>query len=242
MRGATRPCCKRCAPYCSCPRPARQAGPRTHPAEPRLFLRAAARGGDLDAIVSKALRGVSRSELRHRRGAEDGRASVSAAPPTRSRRCEGARLYLMGHMLRRHRWAVAALAAIFASWPADSASRHGKRTVHGIERDNARRDAAREQAVRYNLTSMFRCRDRRSRRRADHAQEHDRQQRLQRVLNEVSRSTAAGRSNRAGRWHDLNTARSRWRHRRRRLCCERIYVAQATPRGIPRRSPMRGRS
>jgi eukaryotic-like serine/threonine-protein kinase len=110
--------------------------------------------GDLDAIVSKALR----AEPAHRYttvealGQDVGR--VLKSEPVEAR--EGARLYILSHMLRRYRWPFLAAAAVFASLGIGlgiAASQAHRATT---ERDNARRDAAREEAVRYNLTRMFR--------------------------------------------------------------------------------------
>jgi non-specific serine/threonine protein kinase/serine/threonine-protein kinase len=110
--------------------------------------------GDLDAIIAKALR----AEPTHRYATVEGlkldvKRALEGAPVTAR---EGARLYVLGRMLRRYRWAFAALAAVIvslavglglAAWQAERAA---------IERDIARRDAAREEAVRYNLTQLFR--------------------------------------------------------------------------------------
>jgi eukaryotic-like serine/threonine-protein kinase len=110
--------------------------------------------GDLDAIVAKALR----VEPTHRYATVealklDVERALSGSPVAAR---EGARLYVLGRMLRRYRWAAAAVAAVFislagglgvAAWQAERAA---------IERDTARRDAAREEAIRYSLTSLFR--------------------------------------------------------------------------------------
>jgi hypothetical protein len=110
--------------------------------------------GDFDAIVAKALRkqpgdryatveAIKLDVERARRG-----------EPVEAR--EGARLYVISRILRRYRWAAAAVAAVIvslavglgvAAWQAEKAAQ---------ERDVARRDAAREEAVRYNLTGLFR--------------------------------------------------------------------------------------
>jgi len=110
--------------------------------------------GDLDAIISKALR----VEPAYRYATVDSlkldieRSLRGEAVEAR----EGARLYVVGRTLRRFRWAAAAALAIFlslggglgvAAWQAHKAA---------IDRDIARRDAAREEAVRYNLTQLFR--------------------------------------------------------------------------------------
>jgi eukaryotic-like serine/threonine-protein kinase len=111
--------------------------------------------GDLDAIVAKALR----------KEPADRYATVEAikldvqraldGEPVEAR--AGARLYAIGRTLRRHRWAAAGVAAVIvslavglgvAAWQAQKAAE---------ERDVARREAAREEAVRYNLTGLFRA-------------------------------------------------------------------------------------
>ena len=110
--------------------------------------------GDLDAIVAKALRvepahryptvEALKRDLDHARRGE----------PIAAR--EGARLYTMGRLLRRHRWAAASATAVFlalsigfgtAAWQAHRAA---------VQRDLALRDAAREEALRYQLTGLFR--------------------------------------------------------------------------------------
>ena len=124
---------------------ARHAGA---PVAPRLLQ------GDLDAIVAKALRAepahryatvdALRRDIDHARRGE----AVAAR--------EGARLYAAGRLLRRYRWAAAATSAVFvalatglgvAAWQAHRAT---------TERDLALRDAAREEALRYQLTGLFR--------------------------------------------------------------------------------------
>ena len=111
--------------------------------------------GDLDAIIAKALR----SEPAHRYATvESLKADVERVlrgEPVDAR--EGARLYLVGHMLRRYRWAVIAVAAIFVSLAGGLSLAAWQAHRVAIERDNARRDASREEAVRYSLTRLFRA-------------------------------------------------------------------------------------
>jgi non-specific serine/threonine protein kinase/serine/threonine-protein kinase len=118
------------------------------PIPPRLIR------GDFDAIIAKALR----AEAGQRYATVESlkldieRALRGEAIEAR----DGARLYAIGRILKRFRWAAAAILAIFLSlggglgvavWQAHEAA---------IDRDIARRDAAREEAVRYNLTQLFR--------------------------------------------------------------------------------------
>jgi hypothetical protein len=119
------------------------------PVPPRLLQ------GDLDAIVSKALRGEPERRYATVEALKMDVERVLRGQPVAAR--EGARLYLLGHMLRRYRWTAAALAAIFVSLAGGLSVAAWQAHRAGVERDNARRDAAREEAVRYNLTSMFRA-------------------------------------------------------------------------------------
>ncbi len=133
----------------SAPLASRTAAARTDFPVPARLIR-----GDLDAIVAKALR----TEPAHRYATVEALKldveRVLRGEPVAAR--EGARLYVLGHVLRRYRWAAAATAAIFlslagglglAAWQAHRAA---------LERDLARRNAAREEAVRYELTRLFR--------------------------------------------------------------------------------------
>jgi non-specific serine/threonine protein kinase/serine/threonine-protein kinase len=127
---------------------------RTAEANPSAPIPAKLIRGDFDAIIAKALR----VEPAYRYATVESlkldieRAQRGEAVEAR----EGARLYALGRTLRRYRWAAAAVSAIFislgcglgvAAWQAHKAA---------IDRDTARRDAAREEAVRYNLTQLFR--------------------------------------------------------------------------------------
>ena len=111
--------------------------------------------GDLDAIVAKALR----KEPSDRYATVEAiRLDVERArrgEPVEAR--EGARLYVISRTLRRFRWAAAAVAAVIVSLAAGLgvAAWQGQKAAE--ERDVARRDAAREEAVRYNLTGLFRA-------------------------------------------------------------------------------------
>jgi hypothetical protein len=110
--------------------------------------------GDLDAIVAKALR----PEPTHRYATVealklDVERALSGSPVAAR---EGARLYVLGRMLRRYRWAAAAIAAVFISLAAGLGVAAWQAERAAIERDTARRDAAREEAIRYSLTSLFR--------------------------------------------------------------------------------------
>lgn len=111
--------------------------------------------GDVDAIVAKALR----LEPQHRYGSVEAmkldvqRALRSEAIDARG----GARLYFMTRLFLRHRWAVLALLAVFVSLTIGIGLAAWQASKARNERDIARLNAAREEAVRYNLTGMFRA-------------------------------------------------------------------------------------
>ncbi|HEY5264199.1 MAG TPA: protein kinase [Steroidobacteraceae bacterium] len=134
----------------SAPSASRAAGANPDAPVPVRLLR-----GDLDAIIAKALR----TEPAHRYATVESLKSdvarVLIGEPVDAR--EGARLYLVGHMLRRYRWAVTAAAAIFISLAGGLGLAAWQAHRVAIERDNARRDASREEAVRYSLTRLFRA-------------------------------------------------------------------------------------
>lgn len=110
--------------------------------------------GDLDAIVAKALRkppreryatvaGLHADVRRHLRG------DVVAARG-------GARTYLLLHFLRRYRWAVAATLALVTVLAAGLAGTAWQAREAARERDIARTEATRSDAVRDYVMLMFR--------------------------------------------------------------------------------------
>jgi len=110
--------------------------------------------GDLDAIIAKALR----IEPTYRYPTVDAlqldieRSLRGEAVEAR----DGARLYVVRCTLRRYRWAVLAALAVFVSLGVGLGAAAWQAHKAAIDRDIARRDAAREEAVRYNLTQLFR--------------------------------------------------------------------------------------
>ncbi|HEV2268736.1 MAG TPA: protein kinase [Steroidobacteraceae bacterium] len=110
--------------------------------------------GDLDAVVAKAVR----TEAAQRYATVDALkldvSRVLCDEPVAAR--EGARRYRVGHFLRRHRWPLAAVAAVFVSLAGGLGATTWQAHRAEIQRDNARRDLAREEALRYELTGMFR--------------------------------------------------------------------------------------
>lgn len=122
---------------------------------PNTYVSSRQLEGDLDAIVAKCLR----KEAQHR---YDGVGALESdvqrylsSEPVAAR--EGARFYVFGRFLRRHRWSVAAAATVVGALA--SALGVVSWQVHRVaqERDIATRAAAREEAVRYYVTRMFRA-------------------------------------------------------------------------------------
>ena len=110
--------------------------------------------GDLDAIVGKALRrnpveryatvaGLQADVLRHQR-----------AEPVMAR--EGAGLYVFGRFVRRYRWPMAAVASLILALSAGMAGTAWQAHEAARERDIARTEAARSDAVRDYMMLMFR--------------------------------------------------------------------------------------
>src|SRR5262249_41955683 len=86
---------------------ASKGSPLAHPLPPSVL------SGDLDAIVLKALR--KEPERRYTTVAEfeaDVERSIAGAPVLAR---EGARLYVAGRLLKRYRWAVAAVSALIVT-------------------------------------------------------------------------------------------------------------------------------
>jgi non-specific serine/threonine protein kinase/serine/threonine-protein kinase len=111
--------------------------------------------GDLDAIVAKALREEPTQRYTTVEALKRDVTRVLHGEPVEAR--DGARLYVLGRTLWRHRWAAAAMAAVIVSLAGGLGAATWQARRAGIERDIARRDAAREEAVRYHLTRMFRA-------------------------------------------------------------------------------------
>jgi eukaryotic-like serine/threonine-protein kinase len=110
--------------------------------------------GDLDAIMAKALR-----EEPNRRYVTADSLQLDIERYLRGEAVEarsGARFYVLRRALRRHWGAVAAVAIVLISLAGGLGVAAWQARRAGIERDIARRDAAREEALRYGLTRMFR--------------------------------------------------------------------------------------
>ena len=110
--------------------------------------------GDLDAIVATCLR----------KGAADRYPTVNALKEDIERHWRSepvtvrgrARRYVLGRALKRNRWSVVAGGLVFVSLAAGLAGTAWQARRAELERDVARRSATREEAVRYQLTSLFR--------------------------------------------------------------------------------------
>jgi non-specific serine/threonine protein kinase/serine/threonine-protein kinase len=111
--------------------------------------------GDLDAIVAKCLR----KEAEHRYDGVDALQldlqRYLDSEPVEAR--EGARFYVLGRFLRRHRVSVATALAIVLALTGTLAAVSWQAHRVALERDIAERAAAREEAVRYYVTSLFRA-------------------------------------------------------------------------------------
>ncbi len=133
----------------SAPLASRTAATRADGSVPPRVLR-----GDLDAIIAKSLR---REPSQRYAAVESLRADIErflAGEPVTAR--AGARLYIFGRVLRRYRWQAAAIGAVFAALAVGLGTAALQAHRADIERDTARRDLAREEALRYYLTGMFR--------------------------------------------------------------------------------------
>ncbi|HEY4215263.1 MAG TPA: serine/threonine-protein kinase [Steroidobacteraceae bacterium] len=111
--------------------------------------------GDLDAVVAKALR-----EEPQQRYATVAELKLDVERFLRNDPVEarsGARLYVLGRLLRRYRLAAAGLAIVLLSLAVGIGVAGFQARRAALERDIARRDAAREEAVRYSLTRLFRA-------------------------------------------------------------------------------------
>lgn len=110
--------------------------------------------GDIDAIVAKSLR----KEPRERYATVVG----MHADVRRHLRDEvvvargNARTYLLGHFLRRHRWAVAAVTMLIAVLAAGLAATAWQARAAARQRDIARTEATRSDAMRDYVMLMFR--------------------------------------------------------------------------------------
>src|SRR5262249_54498913 len=110
--------------------------------------------GDFDSIVAKAVRKGPHHRYATVEALKNDILHALSGEPVVAR--SGARLYVFGRTLRRYRWVTVAVAAVLVSLAVGlgEAARQERRAE--IEREIARRDAAREEAVRYQLTRLFR--------------------------------------------------------------------------------------
>ena len=111
--------------------------------------------GDLDAIVATCLRKEAAKRYSTvdalRRDVERHLAHEPVAARGR------ARSYVFGRAVRRYRWAVTAGGLVFASLAVGLAATIWQARRAGIERDVARTAATREEAIRDQITNLFRA-------------------------------------------------------------------------------------
>ncbi|NYT40752.1 serine/threonine protein kinase [Sphingomonas sp. R-74633] len=126
--------------------PSRIAGPNAPIAASRLR-------GDLDAIVLKAMRKVPTDRYASVEAMAEDVRRYEAAQPVRAR--VGSRRYRLARYLRRHRVAVAAVAAVFVALllGAGGIALQAHRTA--IQRDAALAEAQRSDSIVQTLTLMF---------------------------------------------------------------------------------------
>jgi non-specific serine/threonine protein kinase/serine/threonine-protein kinase len=134
-------------------RPARVPS-RIAAADPNAPVAAPALRGDLDAIVAKALRNEPAHRYETVNALKLDVERTLRGDPVAAR--EGARAYVFGRFLRRYRWAAAAATVTFVSLAGGLGAAAWQAHIAGVERDNARHDLAREEALRYEITGLFR--------------------------------------------------------------------------------------
>jgi tetratricopeptide (TPR) repeat protein len=127
----------------------RKAASESNPPVPARMIR-----GDLDAIIAKTLRTEPTDRFATVEALKQDIELALRGDPVTAR--EGARLYVMGRLLRRYRWQAAALLLVLLSLTGGLSAALWQAHRAQIERDTARRDTAREEAVRDNLTRLFR--------------------------------------------------------------------------------------
>ena len=111
--------------------------------------------GDLDAVVAKALREEPQQRYATVAGLKLDVERFLRSDPVDAR--SGAKLYVLGRLVRRYRLAAAGLAIVLLSLAVGIGVAEFQARRAALERDIARRDAAREEAVRYSLTRLFRA-------------------------------------------------------------------------------------
>ena len=117
-------------------------------------LPATALRGDLDAVVAKAVRKEPAQRYATVDALELDILRVLHHEPVAAR--EGARWYRFSHFLRRHRWSLVAIAGLFVSLAGGLGATAWQAHRAAVQRDIARHDLAREEALRYELTGLFR--------------------------------------------------------------------------------------
>jgi tetratricopeptide (TPR) repeat protein/predicted Ser/Thr protein kinase len=110
--------------------------------------------GDLDAIVLKAMRRNPAERYESVAALSEDLARHRASLPVKAR--EGTGLYLARRFVRRHRWGVAATAAGVLALLVGAGGVAWQARATAVERDIARAEAARAEAVNQSVSLMFR--------------------------------------------------------------------------------------
>jgi tetratricopeptide (TPR) repeat protein/predicted Ser/Thr protein kinase len=110
--------------------------------------------GDLDAIILKAMRRNPAERYESVAALSDDLARHLSLQPVKAR--EGSSLYLAQRFIRRHRWGVAATAAGVAAILIGAGGVAWQARATAVERDIARAEAARAEAVNQSVSLMFR--------------------------------------------------------------------------------------
>ncbi len=110
--------------------------------------------GDLEAILNKSLRPEPAQRYASVEALRQDIERYLRGEPVQAR--EGARLYVLGRLLRQHRWIALGIAGIVVSLAVGLGLAAWQAKQAALQRDAARREASREEAVRYNLIRMFR--------------------------------------------------------------------------------------
>lgn len=111
-------------------------------------------GGDLDAIVMKAMRRTPTERYLSVSALSEDVARHQQFLPVQAR--DGSTRYMLGRFLRRYRWGVAATAAVLAALLVGAGGIAWQARATAIERDAALAEAKRSEAINRLLTVMLR--------------------------------------------------------------------------------------
>lgn len=110
--------------------------------------------GDLDAIILKAMRRAPAERYENVAALAEDLKRHRSSQPVRAR--AGTSLYLTQRFVRRHRWGVAATAASVVALLVGTGGVAWQARAVAVERDIARAEAARSEAVNQSVSLMFR--------------------------------------------------------------------------------------